>query len=156
MSEMPAIRSSDGEERRGIEEGRDDSEVVVANHVITALLGKQLVQFHMGYAVHLEVGHDHEVTIETPFEVVDGNSQWSGDPLTDEAAGALLPMNLREVTSARIATDGTFILGFGSAILTVPPAPLYEAWQVRGPDGLLIVCSPGGEYIVVWEPEGRT
>lgn len=156
MSNTPVIRSGDGQERRGIEEGRDDGDVVVANQLIAALLGEQLVQFRMGYGVHLEVGHDHEVTIETPFEVLDGNTQWSGEPLTAAAAGALLPINLRAVTSAQIATDGTLVLGFGAATLSVPPTPMYEAWQVRGPDGLLIVCSPGGEYVAVWEPEGRT
>ncbi len=156
MSGTPVIRSSDGQERTGIDEGRDDSDVVVANQLIAALLGEQLVQFRMGSGVHLEIGHDHEVTIETPFEVLDGNTQWSGEPLTAAAAGALLPMNLRAVTSAQIATDGTLVLGLGSGTLTVPPAPMYEAWQVRGPNGLLIVCSPGGEYVAVWEPEGRT
>ena len=152
MSETPIIRSGD-EERRGITEGRDDSEVVVANRLIAALLGQQLAQFRMGYGVHLELGHDHEVTIETPFQVVDGNDRWAGEPLTAEAAGALLPLNHRVVTCGRIESDGTLVLGFDSATLTVPPAPMFEAWQVRGPAGLLIVCSPGGEYVAVWEPE---
>ena len=110
----------------------------------------------MGYGVHLELGDEHEVTIETPFDVVNGDTRWAGEPLTAGAAGALLPLNLREVTSGRISTDGTLMLGLGSATLTVPPAPMYEAWQVRGPDGLLIVCSPGGDYVAVWGPESRT
>ena len=87
---------------------------------------------------------------------MDGNSQWSGEPLTADAAGALLPLIHREVASGHIASDGTLVLGLGSATLTVMPHPMYEAWQVRGPDGLLIVCSPGGEYVAVWEPDGRT
>lgn len=155
MSNAPIIRSRDGE-RSAITEGDDDTEIVVANNLIAALLKKQLVQFRMGSGVHLEVGEDHEVTIETPFEVVDGDIRWAGDPLTAGAAGALLPLNLREVTSSRIGPDGTLMLGLGSATLTVPPAPMYEAWQIRGPDGLLIVCSPGGDYVAVWEPESRT
>jgi hypothetical protein len=154
MSDTPFIRSSDGD-RRGITES-DGEAVVVANNLIGALIGKQLVQFRMGYGVHLEVGDDHEVTIETSFEIEDGNTRWSGEPLTADAAGALLPLNLREVTSGRVAPDGTLVLGLGSATVTVPPAPMYEAWQVRGPDGLLIVCSPGGDYVAVWEPESQT
>ena len=155
MSDTPFIRSSDGE-RKGITEGGDHTEVVVANSLIGALIGKQLVQFRMGYGVHLELGNDHEVTIETPFEVTDGNIRWDGEPLTADAAGALLPLSLSEVTSGRITTDGTLVLGLGSATVTVPPAQMYEAWQVRGPDGLLIVCSPGGDYVSVWKPETRT
>ncbi len=107
----------------------------------------------MGYGVHLELGSDHEVTIETPLTIVDGGARWSGEPLTAEAAGALLPLNLREVNSVEIASDGTLNLDLGEATLSVPPHPMYEAWQVSGPHGLLIVCSPGGDYVAVWEPE---
>ena len=152
MDDAPFIRSSDGD-REGFEEGRGSAEVVVANQLIAALLGKQLVQFRMGYAVHLELGNDHEVTIEMPFEVIDGGAHWAGEPLTAEAAGALLPLTHREVMSAHIGIDSTLKLGIGSGTLTVPPAPMYEAWQVRGPDGMLIVCSPGGEYVAVWKPD---
>jgi hypothetical protein len=58
----------------------------------------------MGYGIHLELGYDFEVTIET----------------------------------------------------ALPPHPMYEAWQVRGPRELLIVCSPGGDYLAVWKPEGES
>ena len=131
--DAPIIRSSDGE-RLGITEG-GDTDVVVANRLIAALTGRPLVQFRMGNGIHLEVGDVNEVTIETPFEVIDGNSRWGGEPLTADATGALLPLNLREVTSGHIAADGTLVLGLGSATLTVPPHPMYEAWQVRGPMG---------------------
>lgn len=154
MSDTPFGRSRDGG-RKGVTESGDDAKTVVANNLLGALLGKRLIQFSMGYGVHLELGDDHEVTIETSFEVVDSNGRWAGDPLTADAAGALLPLNLRDVTSARVASDGTFVLGLGSATVTVPPSPMYEAWQVRGPDGLLIVCSPGGDYVAVWRPESR-
>lgn len=152
MRDAPVVRSSDGEERRGITEGGDDRDVAVANIRIGALVGKPLVQFRVGYGVHLELGHDHEVTIETAFEVATDNAHWVGEPLAADAAGALLPLNSRHITSARIATDGTLFLCLGSASVTVPPASMYEAWQVRGPDGLLIVCAPGGTYVAVWEP----
>ncbi len=82
--DTPIIWSSDGE-RLGITEG-GDADVVVANRLLATLTGKPLVQFRMGYAMHLEVGDAHEVTIETTFEVVDGNSHWGGEPLTAEAA----------------------------------------------------------------------
>ncbi|HEX5018716.1 MAG TPA: DUF6188 family protein [Actinomycetes bacterium] len=154
MSDRPSLRSGDGE-RQGATEG-GATEVGIANQLIADLIGRQLVQFRMGYGVHLEVGSDHEVTIETPFEVIGADTRWAGEPLTAGAAGALLPLNLRELTSVQVATDGTLVLAFGAATLTVPPAPMYESWQVRGPDGLLIVCSPGGDYVAVWKPESPT
>jgi len=36
--------------------------------------GFSVSKIRTGYAVHLEVGDDHDVTIETPFQVVDGSS----------------------------------------------------------------------------------
>jgi hypothetical protein len=151
MVHAPFVRQGD-EERQGITEG-GDAGVVVANRLLNALVGKPLVQFRMCYGVHLQVGDDHEVTIETSLEVINGDAQWSGEPFTAEAAGALLPLISREVTAAGIARDGTITLGLGSATLTVPPSPMYEAWQVNGPHGLLIVCSPGGHNVAIWEPE---
>ena len=65
-------------------------------------------------------------------------------------------MNGHEVTSQGVADDGTLVLGLGSATLTVRPHSMYEAWQVRGPDGLLIVCVPGGDCLAVWEAEPLT
>jgi hypothetical protein len=152
--DAPVIRSRDGE-RLGIAEGRD-GDVTLSNSLIAALIGQPLVQFRMGYGIHLEFGADHEVTIEAAFEVADGLSRWSGEPLTAEAAGALLPLNNRIVASAEIAADGTLSIELGGATVTVPPIRMYEAWQVRGPVGLLIVCSPGGEYVAVWAPDERT
>ena len=128
-------------------------DIVVANDLLAPVVGQPLVQFRMGYGVHLELGRDFEVTIETPLTVVDGDSRWSGEPLTAAAAGALLPLNLRDVTSVKVDRDGTLNLGLGEAMLSVPPHPRYEAWQVRGPRGMLIVCSPGGDCVAVWEPE---
>ena len=85
--------------------------------------------------------------------MTDSDDVWSGEPLTAEAAGALLPLNLRDVTLVQVDRDGTLKLGLGNAQLAVPPHPMYEAWQVRGPREMLIVCSPGGDYVAVWEPD---
>lgn len=155
MSDPPVIRSNQGEERRGRVEGQDNNEAVGANRLLTTLLGHKLLQFRMGYDVRLAVG-PHQVVLEAPIEVRDRTSRWSGEPLSAEAAGALLPLIDQEVISAHIATNGSLVLGVGSATLTVRSAPTYEAWQVHGPDGMLIVCSPGGDYVAFWEPESRT
>jgi len=131
-------------------------DIALSNELLAPVVGEPLVQFRMGYAIHLELGHQFDVTIETPLTVVDGGNRWSGEPLTADAAGALLPLNLREVTLVRVDRDGTLNLGLGEATLTVPPHPMYEAWQVRGPRGMLIVCPPGGEYVAVWRPEDES
>lgn len=127
--ETPIIRTGDGE-RPGISEG-GATDVVVANRLVAALSGRPLVQFRMGYGVHLELGSDHEVTIETRLEVVDGNSHWSGEPLTADAAGALLPLIQREITTGHVAADGTLVLGLGSAALTVSPPDVRSVAGAR-------------------------
>jgi hypothetical protein len=40
----------------------------------------------------------------------------------------------------------------GGARLIVEPDPAYEAWSVSGPDGALVVSTPGGE-LAIWKPE---
>jgi hypothetical protein len=151
--DAPFIRTSDGD-RPGIAEG-GGTDIVVANRLMAILSGKPLVQFRMGCGVNLELGYDHEVTIESSVDVVDGENRWSGEPMTAGAAGALLTLIQREVTVARVDQDGALVLGLGSATLTVRPEPMYEAWQVSGVGGLLIVCGPGGEHVSSWEPESR-
>jgi hypothetical protein len=143
------------EVRYGETEGRGE-DVVIANDLLAPVVGQRLVQFRMGCGVHLELGYDFEVTIETALSVADGDARWSGEPLTAEAAGALLPLNLRLVTSVKVDRDGKLTLGLGDATLSVLPHPMYEAWQVRGPGGMLIVCSPGGDYVAVWRAESES
>ncbi|UXM91822.1 DUF6188 family protein [Paenarthrobacter sp. JL.01a] len=139
--------------KTGVSHGRrDDQEMTIANGLIRAVLGYQLVQFRIGYGVHLELGNDFEITIEAEFTLKAGEMRWTGDPLTTEAAGALAPVTLKTVSEATIGKDGTLRLTLGQVMLTVSPHPLYEAWQVRGPRGLLIVCSPGGDYVACWAP----
>jgi len=53
--------------------------------------------------------------------------------------------------SSTVAADGTLTLTFSSgAGLSVPPLLEYEAWQVNGPDGYLVVSS-GRAELTVWE-----
>jgi hypothetical protein len=78
---------------------------------------------------------------------------WAGEPLTAEAASALLPLLGADVASAGVATDGTLHLVIGEAAIEVRPNDQYESWQLRGPRNLRVVCSPGGDYIAVFEPD---
>jgi hypothetical protein len=45
--------------------------ITLSNELLAPGVGEPLVQFRMGYALHLELGSDFEVTIETPFTVTD-------------------------------------------------------------------------------------
>jgi hypothetical protein len=133
----------------GVPDGKD---LALCNELLASAVGQPLVQFRLGSGVDLELGRHFEVTIESPLTVTDGGNCWSGEPQTADAAGALLPLRSRAVTFVKVDADGTLNLGLGEATVTVPPDPMYEAWRVRGPRGMLIVCSPGGEYVAVWRP----
>lgn len=100
------------------------------------------------------VGFEFEVTIDTPLAVMTTGARWAGEPLTAEAAGALLRLLGAGVTSASVAPDGALHLVIGEAAIEVWPNDYYESWQLRGPRNLR-VCSPGGEYIAVFEPDGE-
>jgi hypothetical protein len=139
----------------GARSGREQ-DIATANGLLAPILGQALVQFRMGYAIHLELGHEFEVTVETTLTVADSGGRWSGEPLTAQAAGALLPLNFRQATSVRVDNDETLHLGFGEARLSVPPHPMYEAWQVHGPHEMLIVCLPGGDGLAIWEPTSES
>lgn len=144
----PFIRAEAG----GIHGRRDEQEITIANDLIQAVLGYQLAKFRLDYGVHLELGNDFEITIETEFTLEAGEIRWTGEPLTTEAGKVLLPLTSTTVSEATIGNDGTLRLALGQATLTVSPHPLYEAWQFRGPRDLLIVCSPGGDYVAYWAP----
>jgi hypothetical protein len=38
-------------------------------------------------------------------------------------------------------------------MLAVRPNDYCEAWQLHGPRNLAVVCSPGGDYVAVFEPD---
>jgi Family of unknown function (DUF6188) len=52
-------------------------------------------------------------------------------------------------------SDGALHLVIGEAAIEVWPNDYDESWQLRGPRNLRVVCSPGGEYIAVFEPDGE-
>ena len=120
--------------------------------------GEPPYQVRLGYTgIHLELGDsfEFEVTIDTPLAVTTTGARWAGEPLTAEAAGALLRLLGAGVTSASVAPDGALHLVIGEAAIEVWPNDYYESWQLRGPRNLRVVCSPDGEYIAVFEPDGE-
>ena len=127
-----------------------------ANAEVSHVVGQTLYQVRMGYAgIQLALGDsfEYEVVIDTPLAVTTTGAAWTGEPLTAEAASALLPLLGADVASARVAADGTLHLVIGQAAIEVRPNDHYESWQLRGPRNLLVVCSPGGDYIAVFEPD---
>jgi hypothetical protein len=43
----------------------------------------------------------------------------------------------------------------GYAAIEVRPNDYSEVWQLHGPRNLRVVCSPGGDYVAVLEPDAQ-
>jgi Family of unknown function (DUF6188) len=89
--------------------------------------------------------------------VVCGPLQISGHPgpgLTLEGSPAVALLSGwvgRAVTDLRVDPGGGLHLGLGEHHLVAAAEELHEAWEIRGMDGGLMVCLPGGR-ISVWAP----
>ncbi|MEO8262125.1 MAG: DUF6188 family protein [Pseudolysinimonas sp.] len=131
-------------------------DIQLANAQIQDMVGRDFSEFRMGFGLRLDFGDDWLVTIETPFSMSGDVELFGGEPVSGEAAAALLPLRLRRVSSAQVQPDGTLTIGMEDGVLSVPAHPLYESWQVAGPRGVLVVCPPSASYIAVWADDGQS
>lgn len=74
------------------------------------------------------------------------SSAWQLDPEDRARLGPLLALYPDTLTAAIALPDGSLRLELMSgAVLTVPPDPKFEAWEVANPLGLFkLICTPGG------------
>ncbi len=73
------------------------------------------------------------------------------EPNSPEAAAALSRWIGRSVTEVRVEEAGTLVVECGAESVRVAADASYEAWEVRGMDGGLLACLPGGG-ISLWVP----
>ncbi|MEU8663636.1 DUF6188 family protein [Actinoplanes philippinensis] len=130
-------------------------DVDLANRLLNAVVGHGLLAFRMGTGVRLEFDDDayHELTIEGSLRFVraDG-SERHGEPISLDVAEQLIQLLNAPVTAAAVDPYGTLTVTFGDADLVVPNDEMYEAWQIRSDQGLLVVSMPGGD-LAIWKPE---
>jgi hypothetical protein len=105
------------------------------------------------YQTRLQFGPT-EVVIESPFDLVVGETRHSRDPSERPKLGPLLAIYPDALVDAVATANGVLRLAFASgSTITVPPDPRYEAWSVVGRAGSLVVCTPGGE-LAIWDAPG--
>jgi uncharacterized protein DUF6188 len=114
--------------------------------------GCQVTRCSFDYSVTLLLDNGFAVTIESAFLLREGEGGGDvrlvpGDPRTLAPA---LTFWQRTAASAFAHEDGRLELRFadGGAI-EVPAGDRYEAWNLTGPGGLLVVSLPGGE-LAIW------
>jgi hypothetical protein len=119
--------------------------------LLEPLAGRSLIQFCVGAGVRLDLDGPpyYEITIECPLTIT-AMSIEGAEPTTPAVLAALRELLMTTALSVT-QQDGHLTITFDQASITVPPNDNFEAWQIRSDDGLLIVCTPGGD-LAVWTP----
>lgn len=119
------------------------------------LAGKTLNAVNIDYTVGLQLSEEYFIRIESPFKLILADSVVTLSP-EEDAAPKFEPLTRlvgQQLAAANIAETGTLTVGFESGLsVVVDPDPHYEAWTVTGPNGLIIVCLPGGQ-LSVWDAQ---
>ncbi len=121
------------------------------------LRGKSLQSVLIEHTVRMQLSDVYFIVIESPFRLdIDGDS-FSLSP-EGEPDGALQPLRQlvgHTIEEATADTAGALHVIFeGGARLTVEPDPAYEAWNVSGPDGALVVSTAGGK-LATWKSQSN-
>lgn len=94
----------------------------------------------------------HLVVVAAPLTVVATDHR---DPRLVEPGAASLRVLAGWVgcllTEVRVEPTGALRLACAEAVARIPADPVHEAWEVRGMDGGLLACLPGGS-ISLWTP----
>lgn len=121
------------------------------------LEGKVLASYTAEFTVGLQLSDQFFVRIESPFTLALSTGSFSLSPEEDPAE-SFQPLGQlvgHTITESSVDSDGNLSISFdNSASLVVRPDSGYEAWTVSGPEGMLVVCMPGGE-LAVWSAEAQ-
>lgn len=122
------------------------------------LSGKRLQSMQHEYTVVLQIDDVHFVAVSSPFTVeVDGDTTCLSPEEDPEEAFELVRQLIgQKINRATVDSAGTLNMVFErGARISVGPDPDYEAWNVSGPDGALVVSMPGGE-LAIWSGQPST
>jgi Family of unknown function (DUF6188) len=116
------------------------------------LRGRTVTSIHVEYALYLRLSEQYNVTVESPFRfnLPDRSVELSPETDAEEVRALLGRLVGHRIDAAAVSEKRALTIDFDdSTRLTVDPDPAYEAWNVSGPAGFLVVCMPGGE-LAIW------
>lgn len=119
------------------------------------LSGKVLQSMELEYTLVLHLSDDYFIAISSTLSVEVGGASIDLSPEEDskESFEPIRELLGRTVETAEVDPKGALSVTFeGGTRLRVDPDPAYEAWNVSGPNGALVVSMPGGE-LAIWNPE---
>lgn len=121
------------------------------------LIGKRVQSVKVDYTLVLQLSDVHFIAVSSPLSVeVDGQSvRLSPEEDPQDCFGPIRELVGRTVEAADADATGALDVTFdGGGHLRVEPDPAYEAWNVSGPNGALVVSMPGGE-LAIWTAQPR-
>jgi hypothetical protein len=118
--------------------------------------GMQVTQIRVSYQLTLVLDGGGQVDLEAEVVLSEGPLRAPDvvisclTPERQEVAPALALFGTK-LRSSVAFKSGALRLVFDSGMhLNVKPDAGYEAWRVHGPEGLCLVCKPGGD-VSVWQ-----
>ena len=121
--------------------------------------GAEVTRVCFDWGVGLTIGPSEpqtDIRIECHVILVDrhGSAIELAPEGSPHALAPLLRLLRQPVNQFEVMKDGHLKIRTGDGdVLTVAPSTEFEAWEISGPDGYRMVCSPGGE-VTVWSDRG--
>jgi len=130
---------------------REGRIVAPTSDVLDRLAGLELTSVRVDHQTRLQLD-EFEIAISSPFRMTARDaSVINVDPGKRVSLGPVVGLCPDALVAAAVDTDASLRLAFASgATVVVPADSAFEAWQVSGPNGLLVVCPPGGTGLAVW------
>ncbi|MEY7972058.1 DUF6188 family protein [Saccharomonospora xinjiangensis] len=122
------------------------------------LAGRTVTSCDFGYTVTIRFAGGRELDIESDLLLARPDRRVELSPGVEVSEGAEMLSELISltVTSAMTEESGELRLKFEEGtMLSIEPDEEFESWTYVAPDGLKIVCMPGGELAVWSEERGR-
>jgi hypothetical protein len=107
------------------------------------------------YGLQIEAGLDDgrllvRIGDATTFEFHENERLWKISPRDLSVNSRVFVLMGQQLRSVIVRTDGTLEMSFAeSQLIRVPPIAKYEAWELHGPHGIIVVSGPGGK-ITTW------
>jgi hypothetical protein len=111
-----------------------------------------IVDYRFGFEF-INDGEEISVWVGSHFQLRQKAEEWDVDP-ENKNTGLCRALILfgKIATRALAFSDGRLEIAFtDDIVLSVPPHPQYEAWELYGSSGRRIISTPGGG-LAIWNP----
>ncbi len=116
--------------------------------------GWRFEQCVVDYAFGLSISNQVEtiqIRLNREFSMTRDNARYDFNPVTHpEQLGPALSLLHLPVQKIRVWKNGYLLIVFPTARLEIQSDQDFEAWELSGPKGMLIVSLPGNE-VAIWQ-----